>query len=134
MDEGDVCIPPRMHLSSENIDRHGLYLMDCGEAFYMWVGRSISDIYLNEVFNVKSFAELPEVSYELPDLENELSEKVRQFIAYLYDTRPFGIKFLCFREGSHQSSLFFEHLHDDKTENSISYFEFLKHLSDQLNS
>lgn len=60
-EDSDIYIPPRLHLSSENIDRHGLYVMDCGESIYVWVGRSISDIYLQQVFDVKSFGELPEV-------------------------------------------------------------------------
>jgi protein transport protein SEC24 len=49
-------------LSSENIDRHGVYIMDCGEAIYMWVGKSVSDQFLQQVFDVKSFNELPDHS------------------------------------------------------------------------
>lgn len=58
----EVCIPPRLQLSSENIDRHGVYIMDCGESIYMWIGRSVSDQFLQQVFDVKSFNELPDHS------------------------------------------------------------------------
>lgn len=64
MDASDteICLPPRLNLSSEHIDRHGVYIMDCGEAIYMWVGRSVNDQFLQEVFDVKSFNELPDHS------------------------------------------------------------------------
>jgi protein transport protein SEC24 len=58
--ESEVCIPPRLHLSSENIDRHGVYLLDAGESIYIWVGKSVSDLFLQDVFGCKSFNELPE--------------------------------------------------------------------------
>jgi hypothetical protein len=47
-------------LSSENIDRHGVYIMDAGEAIYMWIGRSVNDQFLQQVFDCKSFQELPD--------------------------------------------------------------------------
>ena len=53
--ETEICIPPRLHLSSENIDRHGVYIMDAGEAIYMWIGRSVSDQFLQLVFDCRSF-------------------------------------------------------------------------------
>jgi hypothetical protein len=55
-----ICIPPRLHLSSENIDRHGVYILDACECIYMWIGRSVNDQFLQQVFNVKSFNELPD--------------------------------------------------------------------------
>jgi len=93
----EICIPPRLQLCSENIDRHGVYIMDCGEAIYMWIGRSVSDQFLQQVFDCKSFQELPDHSNDLPDLENALSERIRNFLVYLYDNRPFGPTFLFFR-------------------------------------
>jgi protein transport protein SEC24 len=132
--EHEICIPPRLQLSSEHIDRHGVYIMDCGEAIYMWIGRSVSDLFLEQVFDCKSFQELPDHSNDLPDLDNILSERIRNFLVYLYDSRPFGPTFLFFREDSSKSSLFFQHMHEDKTESTISYYEFLRHLNDQLNN
>jgi hypothetical protein len=36
--------------------------MDAGEAIYMWIGRSVSDQFLQMVFDCKSFQELPDHS------------------------------------------------------------------------
>ena len=95
--ETEICIPPRHQLSSENIDRHGIYVMDCGEAIYMWIGRSVNDRFLQQLFDVKSFNELPDHSSDLPELDNELSERVRNFLVYLYESRPFGPSFVYFK-------------------------------------
>ncbi len=58
--ETEICLPPKLHLSAESIDRHGVYIMDAGEAIYMWIGRSVSDQFLQQVFDVRSFQELPD--------------------------------------------------------------------------
>ncbi len=34
---------------------------------------------------------------DLPELDNILSERVRNFLVYLYDSRPFGPTFIYFR-------------------------------------
>ncbi len=60
--EVEICLPPRLPLSSESIDRHGVYIMDAGESIYMWIGRSVSDQFLQLVFDCKSFQELPDHS------------------------------------------------------------------------
>ena len=112
----EICLPPRLHLSSESIDRHGVYILDACESIYMWIGRSVNDQFLQQVFNVKSFNELPDhavrekklkfmiknfsfliLKSELPELDNVLSERIRNFIVYLYDQRPFGESFIFFR-------------------------------------
>jgi len=128
----EVCIPPRVQLSSENIDRHGVYIMDCGEAIYMWVGRSVSDTFLQDVLDVSSYSELPDHSNDLPEMDNELSERIRNFLVYLYDSRPFGPTFMFFKEDSPQSRFFFQHMHEDKSESSLSYYEFLRYLNEQI--
>jgi hypothetical protein len=39
--------------------------MDAGEAIYMWIGRSVSDQFLQLVFDCRSFQELPDHSVNL---------------------------------------------------------------------
>jgi len=128
----EICIPPKLHLSSESIDRHGVYILDSCETIYMWVGRSVHDQFLLDVFGVKTFNELPDHMYELPELENTLSERIRNFIMYLYDQRPFGTSFICLREDSKKRAMFFQNFHEDKTDSSLSYQEFIRHILDQV--
>ena len=47
--------PPRLQLSSANIDRHGAYLMDTGAHMYLWLGAAISDKFCEDVFEQPNF-------------------------------------------------------------------------------
>ena len=58
--------------------------MDCGESIYMWIGRSVSDQFLQQVFDVKSFNELPDHSVSLVFATNHHFElKFLIFIQFL---------------------------------------------------
>ena len=60
--KGDMIIPqpPLLQLSSANIDRHGVYLMDRGSNMYLWIGAAISDKWCQEVLDVQNFQAIPE--------------------------------------------------------------------------
>ncbi|CAF3116455.1 unnamed protein product, partial [Rotaria socialis] len=45
---------------------------------------------MQSVFNVQTFSALPFDSYSLPDLENQLSSKIHNFLTYLIQSRPNG--------------------------------------------
>ena len=47
--------PPVLQLSSGNMDRHGVYLMDRGSAIYLWVGAAVNDTFCQDVFDVPNF-------------------------------------------------------------------------------
>lgn len=58
--EGDeeISIPERVHLSFQHIDSHGAYLLDTSEYIYLYIGKAISDHFLQQVFNVTTFSSL----------------------------------------------------------------------------
>lgn len=60
--QGEETIPKSrlLQLSSANIDRHGVYLMDQGDNMYLFVGGAVSDSFCQEVFNVPNFLSIPE--------------------------------------------------------------------------
>lgn len=62
IERNDEKIPkaPRLQLSSANIDRHGVYIMDQGENMYLMVGGAVSDTFCQEVFEVPNFMSIPE--------------------------------------------------------------------------
>lgn len=62
IERNDEKIPkaPRLQLSSANIDRHGVYVMDQGENMYLMVGGAVSDTFCQEVFEVPNFMSVPE--------------------------------------------------------------------------
>ncbi|CAL1535614.1 unnamed protein product [Lymnaea stagnalis] len=127
---GDEEIPsaPLLQLSSANIDRTGLFLMDTGDAMYLLVGSSVGDQICQDVFNKPNFMSIPDGIMDLPELENQTSENIRSFINYLMDSRPNGVVFLVVRDDSKNRHLFFQHMLEDRSENSMSYYEFLQFL------
>ncbi|ESO87063.1 hypothetical protein LOTGIDRAFT_210457 [Lottia gigantea] len=127
-----VRMPPLIQLSSANIDRHGVYVMDTGESVYMIVGGSVSDTFCQNVLDKPNFMSIPDTMSDLPEMENPLSIDLRNFINYLLDCRPNGSTFLVMRDDSKARHLFYQHMVEDRTESSMSYYEFLQYLQQQI--
>lgn len=60
--KGDILVPklPLLHLSSANIDRTGVYLMDAFDTIYMYVGSGAPQDFVREVLDAPSFTAIPE--------------------------------------------------------------------------
>ncbi|CAF0997730.1 unnamed protein product [Rotaria sordida] len=130
--EDELHIPQRVHLSYQNIDSHGAYILDTSEYIYVYIGKAISDHFVQNVFNLGTFSALPLDSYSLPELENPLSMKIHNFLSYLIQSRPHGIALHIMREDSSHRHLFTRHLVDDKSESTMSYVEFLRYIREQI--
>lgn len=124
--------PPHLHLSAEMVDSTGAYLMDAGDIMYLYVGRSVSPLYLEKALGSPSVNALPEQMFELPDLDTIESERLRSFVGYLQSFKPFPAVLQLIREDSVNRPIFINHLIDSRTESSLSYFEFLQHLKTQV--
>lgn len=68
---------------------------------------------------------------KLPELENQISVKLRDYINYLIDSRPQNPKFYILKENSKARHLFTQYLIDDRSDSYHSYPEFWKFLQDQ---
>ncbi|XP_014678534.1 PREDICTED: protein transport protein Sec24B-like [Priapulus caudatus] len=123
--------PAILQLSSANIDRHGVYVMDVGECLYVYVGRAASDQLIQDVFARESVAAMPEIMVELPELANPTSERLRNFITYQQSIRPHCAALIVLREDSKLRGLCVQHLYDDRSDSTMSYYEFLQHIQQQ---
>ncbi|CAF1303782.1 unnamed protein product [Adineta ricciae] len=130
--EDELHIPQRVHLSFRHIDSHGAYILDTSEYIYIYIGKAISDHFVQNVFNVPTFSALPFDSYSLPELENPLSMKIHNFLSYLIQSRPHGVAIHIMREDSSNRHLFTRYLVDDKSESTMSYIEFLRYIREQI--
>lgn len=124
----------RLQLTAANIDSQGVYLLDTYDQMYFYVGSAVSDQFCQDVLDVPNYVSIPEGIIDLPELENPTSEKIRTFISYLLDNRPGGTTFYVLREDSKLRMEFFQYMVDDRTESSMSYYEFLQHLQKQVKS
>lgn len=132
--QGEMVIPqpPRIHLSAEMVDSTGAYLLDTGDVIYLYVGRNIHPAFIENVLGSSSFQSLPEQMFELPELETAESERLRNFLVHLQNQRPYPAVLQLIREDSQIRHLFSSHLVDGRTESSLSYYEFLQHLKNQI--
>ncbi|UJR15134.1 hypothetical protein I4U23_002099 [Adineta vaga] len=130
--EDQLYVPARVQLSFQHIDAHGVYILDTSECIYMYVGRAISDHFVQNVFNQPTFSVLPFDSYSLPELDNPLSIKIHNFLTYLIQNRSNGVAVHIIREDSPNRYLFTRYMVDDRSESSMSYVEFLRYIQEQI--
>ncbi|XP_043277320.1 protein transport protein Sec24A [Venturia canescens] len=131
--EGRVCPqPPRLHLSAEKLDFRGVFLMDAGDKIFLYVGKSVDPGFCFNVLGVSAYSSIPEEMYDLPELETVENERLRNFVFSLQEEKPYYASLQIIRDDSHFRSLFTERLIEDRSENALSYFEFLQHLKTQV--
>ncbi|XP_006898279.1 PREDICTED: protein transport protein Sec24B-like, partial [Elephantulus edwardii] len=80
--------PPIQKLSAEKLTREGAFLMDCGSIFYIWIGKSCDNNFIEDVLGYPNFASVPQKMTHLPELDTLSSERARSFITWLRDSRP----------------------------------------------
>ncbi|GFY70829.1 protein transport protein Sec24B [Trichonephila inaurata madagascariensis] len=132
--DDDVIIPQPviLQLSSEKIDRHGAYILDTFDVLYLYIGRAINDQFCTSVLNVPNFSAIPEDLESLPELATPESERMRAFVAWLQEQRPYHSPLKIIREDSRDRHIFLQHMLDDRTESLFSYYEFLQHIRQQI--
>ena len=50
-----VIMPPPLPLTSEKLERHGLFLIEDGQTIFLWVGRDAVPQLIIDVFNLPSY-------------------------------------------------------------------------------
>lgn len=58
-EDAGVPQPPRLQLSSERVDSHGLYLLDDGSSLLLYIGHNIPPAACQAVFHVPHFSAIP---------------------------------------------------------------------------
>ncbi|XP_054582668.1 protein transport protein Sec24B isoform X4 [Eptesicus fuscus] len=139
IDEGAIHVndrvvpqPPIQKLSAEKLTREGAFLMDCGCVFYIWVGKSCDNTFIEDVLGYPNFASIPQKMTHLPELDTLSSERTRSFITWLRDSRPLSPVLHVVKDESPAKTEFFQHLIEDRTEAAFSYYEFLLHIQQQI--
>ncbi|KZV95887.1 hypothetical protein EXIGLDRAFT_643854 [Exidia glandulosa HHB12029] len=85
--EHGVILPPALPLSSEYLERHGLYLMEDGLTIFLWVGRDAVPQLMMDVFDLPAYDALRGGKYTLPLLENAFSQRVNAVIGKIREMR-----------------------------------------------
>jgi hypothetical protein len=53
--EHGVILPPALPLTSERLERHGLFLVEDGQTIFLWVGRDAVPQLIQDVFDLPSY-------------------------------------------------------------------------------
>ncbi|KAJ3076155.1 COPII subunit [Podochytrium sp. JEL0797] len=136
---GQVVFPPVLNLSSEKLERHGLYLLDDGSDLYLWVGRAIDADLCRLVFGQPVYDGIVPGKTTLPHLPNEWNQRVNNLISNLQQTRTLMMTtFPCVHVVKEDGDAalrmqFLSHLVEDKLESGNSYPLFLGYLREKMN-
>uniref|UniRef100_A0A7N6BZJ0 SEC24 homolog B, COPII coat complex component n=1 Tax=Anabas testudineus TaxID=64144 RepID=A0A7N6BZJ0_ANATE len=124
--------PHLLHLSAEKLSRDGAFLLDCGNVFYLWIGKCCSEMFIQDVLGCPNYASIPPNMSHIPELETSLSERVRAFLDWLQDNRAFSSTIHVVKDDASAKATFFQHLVEDRSESASSYYEFLQHIQQQI--
>ncbi|KAM8848153.1 protein transport protein Sec24B [Synchiropus picturatus] len=124
--------PQLLHLSAERLSRDGAFLLDAGNAFYLWVGKCCNEMFIRDVLGFPNHASIPPSMSHIPELETPLSERVRAFVDWLQDNRAFSCSVHVIKDDGATKATFFQLLAEDRCESSPSYQEFLQHVQQQV--
>ncbi|KAM9849631.1 protein transport protein Sec24B [Aulostomus maculatus] len=124
--------PHLLHLSAERLSRDGAFLMDCGNVFYLWIGKCCHEMFIRDVLGCPNYASIPANMSHISELETPLSERVRAFLDWLQDNRAFSSTIHVIKDDASAKATFFQRLVEDRSESASSYCEFLQHIQQQV--
>uniref|UniRef100_A0A0N4Z9T8 VWFA domain-containing protein n=1 Tax=Parastrongyloides trichosuri TaxID=131310 RepID=A0A0N4Z9T8_PARTI len=124
-------VPENLPLSFGRIHKDEIYLMDAGKTFYIIVGPNADRVLLKELFDADTYFDVND-GFFLDELDNEISKKFYAFVCKIMSRRSVYSLPIILKEDSQFRHLFVNRLIEDKTENTHSYMEFLRHISQSI--
>ncbi|RXK39967.1 protein transporter SEC24 [Tremella mesenterica] len=85
--DGHMVLPPALNLTSERLERHGLFFIEDGQNMFLWVGHEAVPRLIQDVFDLPSYAELTGGKYTLPVLDNPFNQRVNNIVAKTRELR-----------------------------------------------
>jgi len=132
-----VIFPPKLNLSSERLERHGLYLLEDGQNIFLWIGRDAVPQLTLDVFNVESYTSLRGGKTTLPVLENPMNGRVRELVKAVRESKRgvyYPNLYIVKEDGEPSLRLWaLSMLLEDRFEASPSYMQFMGQLRDRVN-
>jgi protein transport protein SEC24 len=136
--DGKVTMPPRMNLSSEKLNRDGVFMIENGLEILIWIGRSVNPGILGAIFGQQNLDLVPLGKVPIPKLDNELNERFHAVINAARETRlrqaTVYLQSYVIREDGdvRQRTWFLSHLIEDRLEPLLSYPQFLATIREEV--
>ncbi|XP_050058560.1 mucin-12 isoform X1 [Aphis gossypii] len=128
----EIPLPPVIQLSAERVESNGVYLMDDSETLTIFIGHRCSDKLIQQLFGYVNVNSMPELVTTLAEVDSRPSYLLRSFISYLQHFKPYPLPIEIIKDNGPHKLRFYSRLVEDKFESSLSYYEFLQRLSQQV--
>ncbi|KAF8220019.1 CPII coat sec24 protein [Tricholoma matsutake] len=135
--ENGVIMPPALPLTSERMERHGLFMIEDGQTIFLWVGRDAVPQLIMDVFNLPSYEVLRGGKTTLPVLDNPFSQRVNAVIQKTREMRrgPYYPHLYVVKEDGEPPLRLWalSALIQDRADVLPSYQQFIQQLKDKVN-
>jgi len=132
-----VIMPTALPLSSERLERHGLFLIEDGQTMFLWVGRDAVPQLVMDVFNLPGYEALRGGKTTLPVLDNPFSQRVNAVIQKSREMRRgvyYPQLYVVKEDGEMPLRLWaLSLLIQDRADVMPSYQQFITQLKDKVN-
>ncbi|XP_041874603.1 LOW QUALITY PROTEIN: protein transport protein Sec24C [Corvus kubaryi] len=126
-------LPAAIRNSEERLSKGDIYLLENGLNIFVWVGVSVQQSLIQNLFGVSSFSQISNALSTLPVLENPFSKKVRSVIDMLQGQRSRYMKLIIVKQEDKLEMLFKHFLVEDKSlSGGASYVDFLCHMHKEI--
>uniref|UniRef100_A0A8C3DYK3 SEC24 homolog C, COPII coat complex component n=1 Tax=Corvus moneduloides TaxID=1196302 RepID=A0A8C3DYK3_CORMO len=126
-------LPAAIRNSEERLSKGDIYLLENGLNIFVWVGVSVQQSLIQNLFGVSSFSQISNALSTLPVLENPFSKKVRSVVDMLQGQRSRYMKLIIVKQEDKLEMLFKHFLVEDKSlSGGASYVDFLCHMHKEI--
>ncbi|NWW73222.1 SC24C protein, partial [Climacteris rufus] len=126
-------LPAAIRNSEERLSKGDIYLLENGLNIFVWVGVSVQQSLIQNLFGVSSFSQISNALSTLPVLENPFSKKVRSIVDMLQLQRSRYMKLIIVKQEDKLEMLFKHFLVEDKSlSGGASYVDFLCHMHKEI--
>ncbi|GJJ77306.1 protein transport protein SEC24 [Entomortierella parvispora] len=131
-------MPMAMNLSSERLERGGLFMLEDTQNIFLWIGRDAVPQLCMDLFGVPNYESIRGGKTTLPSLESDFNQRVNLIVGKTREMRRtayYPQLYVIKEDGDPALRLWFlSHLIEDRADPIMSYHQYLGHLKDKVNS
>ncbi|XP_029311491.1 protein transport protein Sec24C isoform X3 [Cottoperca gobio] len=126
-------LPMAVRDSEERLSKGGVYILETGLHLFLWVGASVQQELLLNIFGTPSFSQIDPSLTSLPELDNPFSQRLREIIESFRAQRSRYMKLMVVKQEDKAELIFRHFLVEDKSvSGGASYVDFLCHMHKEI--
>ncbi|XP_075889634.1 protein transport protein Sec24C isoform X4 [Nelusetta ayraudi] len=126
-------LPLAVRDSEERLSKGGVYLLETGLQLFLWVGASVQQELLLNIFGTPSFSQIDGSMTTLPVLDNPFSQRLREMVDSFRAQRSRYMMLMVVKQEDRNELIFRHFLMEDKSAGGgASYVDFLCHMHKEI--